>query len=179
MFGCGLVGTRGFTEAYLWHGTRDTLPDTVAFSATGVDPKFSRSTGNLLGCGSYFAESPLYSMHYGFVTGLPAASTAGMLRDRAGPGVSAWHAVGLKLLLCRVLVGKAFSVPPGGRESGLKKAPEGFDSVTTMTPLYGSSRIYAVYTAAQSQVLYCVSVVVYAPCCGTEACKFGDLHRSY
>ena len=52
-------------EQYLFHGSKTTSPEEIAFSQKGIDFRFSKQTGKLLwGTGAYFAVKAAYSDNF-------------------------------------------------------------------------------------------------------------------
>jgi hypothetical protein len=80
------------------------------------------------------------------------------------------HTTTVKILLCRVLVGKACDYGYG-RAKTLTMPPAGFDSVTGLSDDNGGTRMWVVHNNRQVYPAYCVTVRLMTKCvAGTSRC---------
>lgn len=128
-------------ERMLWHGADKSTLAIVA--SEGFDIRVSQLTG-LLGAGTYFARDSSYSDDY--AKSGPHAVGTSVGRTNFNPGLSSDSGT-RAMFLCRVVLGRI-----GMGSSGLRKPPEGKDSVSS-----GSQHIFAVFDNAQAYPEYLVS----------------------
>lgn len=123
-----------------------------------LDSFFSRRDIRLTyGAGLYFAENPLYAMHFGHFSNAVTAD-------------GQWHRINVTVLLCKVNVGRQRDF--GTEECpSLVMPPEGFDSVTGTTTNGGGTRMHVVYANAQVVVTHVVELQTVTPCRPQAYCK--------
>lgn len=168
-------------DLLLWHGTRGVSTRDIALGPDGLDLRVGERDDCLFGRALYFADSPLYSSHFGHV--VTDASTLADARavvashvasddddarlddDDGGAGradVNPDRVCVVQLLLCQVLAG-AVKDYGTATEPSLRKPPTGFDSVSGTTHHAGGSRMWAIHNNAQCYTAYVVTVALPVP----------------
>ena len=163
-------------EALLWHGTRGACPRSIAVSADGLDSRVGSRDKCLYGRGLYFADQPMYSCHFGHVveeadaaSGVSQPTTTTATPAVAGGSGQAagkcrqLHRTTVQMLLCRVQLG-ACKEYGTSVEPTLRKAPEGFHSVSGLSDNAGGTKMWTVYNNAQCYTAYVVTFSLVVPC---------------
>lgn len=177
----------GPNEALLWHGTRGSDPRDIAMQPNGLDLRVSVRDKLLYGRALYFADTPLYSCHFGHVveeedsgtSGSEVALEGGGVGEEGGGDTAPTGSKGcakasggrcrrmqrstVQMLLCRTQLGRVCDMGTAVNPA-LTRAPQGFDSVSGRTDAAGGTRMWALYSNAHCYTAYVVTLSLCVPC---------------